>query len=141
MHGPSAKGHSLPDGGSSFPAEGTASVTPAARILSPGRRTRLPPPTSGRERRPAVAAARGLRGLLDLRLRSASDPRPQSASRSRHQADRPILPDSVWKDREIPRSPQPSRIWDLQSEATAVTITKRPAGSGGMRKTRPQSSG
>lgn len=96
--------------------------------------------SSGRERRPAVAAARGLRGPLDLRLRSASDPRPQSASRSRHQAHRPILPHSVWKDRETPRSPQQSRIWDLQSEATAATITKRPAGSG-TRKTHPQLSG
>lgn len=90
--------------------------------------------------RPVAAGARGLRGPLDLRLLSASDPRPHSASRSPHRAHGPISPDSVWKDRETPRRPQSSRIWDPLSEATAVTITRRPAGSA-VRKTRPQSRG
>lgn len=76
---------------------------------------------------PATAASRGLRGPPQ----SALGPTPQSASRSPPPAHRPISPDSVQKGLETPQPPQPYRVWDPHSLATAVAVTKR---SGGVPK-------
>lgn len=82
---------------------------------------------------PATAASRGLRGPPQ----SALGPTPQSASRSPPRAHRPISPDSVQKGLETPRPPQPYRVWDPHSLATAVAVTKR---SGGPEKGNPDPS-
>lgn len=50
-------------------------------------------------------------------------------------SNRPISPDSAWKDRETPPPPPPARVWDLRSEVTAAAVTRRPSGSW-ERKTR-----
>lgn len=73
---------------------------------------------------PATAASRGLRGPPQ----SALGPTPQSASRSPPPAHRPISPDSVQKGLETPQPPQPYRVWDPHSLATAVAVTKRSGG-------------
>ena len=41
----------------------------------------------------------------------------------------PISPDSVQKGLETPRPPQPYRVWDPHSLATAVAVTQRSGGS------------
>lgn len=127
--------------GRSFWTQERTGVTPAARSLAPGRRARPPPPLSCWGRADHSGSRSGFKESSLLRLRSARDPRPKSASRSPPQTHRLTSPDSIWNDRETPRPPQLSRVWDPRSEVTAVVVvTRRPAGSR-ERKTRSPSSG